>query len=97
MPQWSKKRQPEIQRSETSITANETGDDNIPPTKITTTKKEGRLLTAKIANEFYMPLSSTIVLKRKAEMLYVPLYSKNGLTTDALVDSGAYASAIVQI
>ena len=26
-----------------------------------------------ISNEVYMPLSSTIVLKRKKEMLYVPL------------------------
>ena len=43
-----------------------------------------------------MPLSSTIVLKRKKEMLYVPLDFENGLTIDALVDSGAYVSAIAQ-
>ena len=43
-----------------------------------------------------MPLSSTIVLKRKKEMLYVPLAFENGLTIDALVDSGAYVSAIAQ-
>ena len=47
-------------------------------------------------NELYMPLSSTIVLKRKKEMLYVPLDFEKGLTTDALVDSGAYLSAIAQ-
>ena len=41
-----------------------------------------------------MPLSSTIVLKRKKEMLNVPLDFENGLTIDALVDSGAYVSAI---
>ena len=50
----------------------------------------------KITNELYMPLSSTIVLKRKKEMLYVPLDFENGLTIDALVDSGAYVSAIAQ-
>ena len=43
-----------------------------------------------------MPLSSTIVLKRKKEMLYVPLDFENGLTIDTLVDSGAYVSAIAQ-
>ena len=43
-----------------------------------------------------MPLSSTIVLKRKKEMLYVPLDFTNDLTLDALVDSGAYVSAIAQ-
>ena len=43
-----------------------------------------------------MPLSSTIVLKRKKEMLYVPLDFENGLTIDALVDLGAYVSAIAQ-
>ena len=43
-----------------------------------------------------MPLSSTIVLKRKKEMLYVPLDFENGLTIGAFVDSGAYISAIAQ-
>ena len=41
-----------------------------------------------------MPLSSTLVLKRTKEMLFVPLDFENGLTIDALVDSGAYVSAI---
>ena len=43
-----------------------------------------------------MPLFSTIVLKRKNEMLYVTLDFKNGLTIDAFIDSGAYVSAIAQ-
>ena len=43
-----------------------------------------------------MPLSSTIVVKRKKEMLFVSLDFENGLTIDALVDSGAYVSAIAQ-
>ena len=41
-----------------------------------------------------MPLSSTIVLKRQKQMLYVPLDFENGLTMDAPVDSGAYVSEI---
>ena len=49
-----------------------------------------------ITNEIYIPLSSTHVLKRKKEMLIVPLDFENGLTVDALVDSGAYVSAITQ-
>ena len=49
-----------------------------------------------ITNELYMPLSSTIVLKRKKEMLYVSLEFGNGLTLDAFVHSGAYVSAIAE-
>ena len=52
-----------------------------------------------ITNEHYMPLfslSSTIVPKRKQQILCVPLDFKNGLKKDALVDSGAYVSAIAQ-
>ena len=45
---------------------------------------------------FTMPLSPTIVLKRKKEMLYVPLDFKNGSTLDAFVDSGAYVNAIAR-
>ena len=49
-----------------------------------------------ITNEVYMPLSATFVLKRKKEMFHVRLDFKNGLTIDALVDSGACVSAIAQ-
>ena len=45
-------------------------------------------------NELYLPLTSTVVLKRKQEMLYVPLDFENNHTVDALVDSGAFVSAI---
>ena len=48
-------------------------------------------------NEVYLPLTSTVVLKRKHEMLYVPLHFENNLTVDALVDPGAFVSAITQI
>ena len=35
-------------------------------------------------------------MKWKQEMLYVPLDFENNLTVDALVDSGAFVSAIAQ-
>ena len=47
-------------------------------------------------NEVYLPLTSTVVLKRKQEMLYVPLDFENNLTIYALVDSGAFVNAIAQ-
>ena len=47
-------------------------------------------------NELYLPLTSTVVLKRKQEILYVPLDFEKNLTVDALVDSGAFSSAIAQ-
>ena len=48
-------------------------------------------------NEWYLPLTSTLVLKRKQEMLCVPLDFEDNLTVYALVDSGAYVRAIFQI
>ena len=47
-------------------------------------------------NEVYLPLTSTVVLKRKQEMLYVPLDVENNLAVDVLVESGAFVSAISQ-
>ena len=72
------------------------GDDNISAPAITISQIEERLVRVETSNELYMPLSSTIVLKRKKEMLYVRLDFENGLTIDALVDSGAYVSARAQ-
>ena len=86
-PNDSKKQQKEIQRDETDLTTYDNGDDNISLPEITASQIEERLVRDDITNELYMPLSSTIVLKRKKEMLYVPLVFKNGLTTDARVDS----------
>ena len=43
-----------------------------------------------------LPLTSTVILKRKQEMLYVPLDFDKNLTVDALVYSRAYVSAIAQ-
>ena len=72
------------------------GDENTSAPGNTTSQIKERLVGDDIINELYMPLSSTIVLKRKKEMLYVPLDFENGLTRDALVNSGAYVSAIAQ-
>ena len=65
----SKKPQSEFQRHETNRITNDNGDDNISPPKITTSQIEEQLVRDDITNELYMPLSSTIVLKRTKEML----------------------------
>ena len=95
-PNDSNKQQNEIQRNEIGLTTYGNGDDNISPPEITTSQIQEQLVRDDITNELYMPLSSTIVLKRKKEMLYVPLDYENGLTIDALVDSRAYVSAIAR-
>ena len=95
-PNDSKKQQHEIQRNEIHIKTLDNGDDNISTPVITTSQIEERLLRDDFTNELYMPLSSTIVLKRKKEMVYVPLDFDNGLTIDALVDLGVFVSAIDQ-
>ena len=92
----SKKPSSEIQRYETDMTTCDSGDSNISPPRITISQIEERLVRDDSSNELYMPLSSTIVLKRKKKLLYVPLDFDNGLTIDALVDLGAYVSAIAQ-
>ena len=92
----SNQNQSEIQRHEMNITANDNGNEKISPTKIKNSHIEEQLVRDDITKELYTPLSSTIALKRKKEMLYVPLDFENGLTIDALVDSVAYVSAIAQ-
>ena len=47
-------------------------------------------------NELYLPLTSTVVLKRKQDLLYVPLDFENNLTVDTLVDSRPYVSEIAR-
>ena len=92
----SNKQQNEIQRNEIGLTTYCNGDDNISPPQVTTSQIQEQLVRDENTNELYMLLSSTIVLKRKKEMLDVPLDFENGLTIDALVDSRPYVSAIVQ-
>ena len=86
----------EIQRKEINMTTYDNGDDIISPPVITISQIEERLVRDDITNELYMPLSSTFFLKRKKDMLYVPLNFENGLKKDVFVDSGAYVSAIAQ-
>ena len=75
------------------MTTHDSGDDNISPPKITTSQFEERHVRDEITNELYMPLSSTIVLKRKKEMLYIPLAFEKALRTGAVVDWEAYVIA----
>ena len=89
-----RKQQHEIQRNEIEMTTSDSGDDNISPPKITTSQVEEHLVRDDITNELLMPLSSTIVLKRKKEKLYVLLDFENGSKIIALVESGADVSAI---
>ena len=74
----SKERQSEIQRHEMNMTANDNGYDSVYPPRITTSQIEEQLVTDVFTDELHMPLSSTIVLQRKKEMLYVLLEFKTG-------------------
>ena len=67
-----------------------------PPLTTATPLIEEGLVRHEQTNELYLPLTSTVVLKRKQEMLYVPLDFETNHTVDALVDSGAFVSAISQ-
>ena len=70
------------------------GPTTTPPLTTATPLIEEGLVPDEQTNEVYLPLKSTVVLKRNQEMLYVPLDFENNLTIDALVDSGAFVSAI---
>ena len=73
-----------------------TGDAAIPPLSTTIPPIEERLVRDELTNEVHLPLPSTVVLKRKQGMLYVPLDFANNLTVDVLVDSRAFVRAIAQ-
>ena len=79
------------------MTANYSGDENIPLLKIATSEVEEKFVRDETTNELYLPLSSLKVLERKKEKLYVPLDFENASTIDDLVDSRDYPSAIAQI
>ena len=72
------------------------GDTTTPPLSTATPLIEEALVRDEQTKEIYLPLTSTVVLKRKQEMLYVPLDFEKNLTVGALVDSGAFVSAIAQ-
>ena len=72
------------------------GDTTTPPLTTATPLIEEGLVRDEQTNEIYLPLTSTVLLKQKQEMLYVPLDFGNNLTVDALLDSGAFVSGIAQ-
>ena len=71
-------------------------DTTTPPLTTATPLNEEGLVRDEQTNEVYLPLSSTLVLKRKQKMLYEPLDFEKNLTVDALLDSRALVSAIAQ-
>ena len=84
------------QSSEQHVVTILNGDTTNPPLTTAPPLIAEKLVRDEQTNEIYLPLTSTVVLKRKQEMLYVPLDFENNLTVDALVDSGAFVSAIAQ-
>ena len=84
------------QNTEQHVVTTPNGETTTSPLTTATPLIEEGLLRDEHTNEIYLPLTSTAVLKRKQEMLYVPLDFENNLTVDALVDSGAFVSAIAQ-
>ena len=84
------------QDAEQHVVAAPSGDKTTSLLTTTTPLIEERLVRDEQTNEIYLPLTSTVILKRKQEMLYVPLDFENNLTVDALVDSRAFVSAIAQ-
>ena len=92
----SKKSSTNIQNTEQQVVTTPNG---LTTTSLLTTATpliEEGLVRDEQTNEVYLLLTSTVVLKRKQEMLYVPLDFENNLTVDALVDSRAFVSAIAQ-
>ena len=87
----------DIQNTEQHVTTILNGDTTTPPFITATPLIEERFVRDRQTNEVYLPLTSTVVLKRKQEMLYVPLDFENNLTVDALVDSRAFVSAFAQV
>ena len=63
----------EIQESRQPSIATPDKDINIFPLTSATPHIEEKLVRDEQTNEFYLPLTSTVVLKRKQEKLFVPL------------------------
>ena len=95
-PNCSKKSATDIQNTEQHVTTTPNGDSTTPPLTTATPLIEEGLVWDEQTNEVYLPLTSTVVLKRKQEMLFLPLDFEKNLTIDTLVDPGAFVSAIAQ-
>ena len=92
----SKNSSTDIQTTEQHVVTTPNGDTSTPPLTTGTPLIEEGLVRDEQTNEVYLPLTSTVALKRRQEMLYVPLDFENKLTVDALVDSGAFFNAIAR-
>ena len=92
----SKKSSTNTQNTEPHVVTTPNGDTTTSPLTTAAPLIEERLVRDEQTNEIYLPLTSTVVLKWKQEMLFVPLDFENNLTVDALVDSGAFVSVIAQ-
>ena len=73
------------QKTEQLVATTPNEDTTTPPLTTATPLIEEGLVRDEQTNEVYLALTSTVVLKRKQEMLYVPLDFENNLTVDALV------------
>ena len=91
-----KKSSTNTQNTEQHVVTTPNGLTTTPLLTTATPLIEEGLVRDEQTNEVYLPLTSTVVLKRKQEMLYVPLDFENNPTVDALVHSGAFVSAITQ-
>ena len=74
----------DIQNSEQHVTTKITGDTTIPPVTRAAPLIEERLAREKQTHEVYLPFTSTVVLKRKQEMIYMPPGFQNNPTVDCL-------------
>ena len=90
----SKNSSTNTQNTEQHVVTTRNGDTTTPLLTTATPLIEEGLVRDEQTIKIYLPLTSTVVLKRKQEMLNVPLDFQNNLTVDALVDSGAFVSAI---
>ena len=90
------KKSTNTQNAEQHVVTTPSGDTTTSPLTTATPLIEEGLVRDEQTNEIYLPLTSTVVFKRKQGMLYVPLDFENNLTVDALVDSRAFVSAIAQ-
>ena len=74
-----KNRPTDSQKSEQNVTNTLTGDTTLPPLTMTTPLIGEWLVRDEQTIEVYLPLTSTLIRKRKQEKLYVQLDFNKGL------------------
>ena len=84
----------DTQNLEQHVTTTLDADTTIPPLTTAIPLTEEGLVRDEQTKEAYLPTTSTVVLKQKQEMLYMPLDFEKNLTVDALVDSGAFVLSV---